>query len=201
MKNYIIYLLLVIGIFTLSNCNCEHCVDNISVINKKIPYADSSNVYFKNDTLGIVIDTVFVKLGEVSTKPYACFSSSNNDDRLLCTALTTFTYSNYFSLTIYQTSNESFNNIIWHSPYGKSEFIDNFILDTIEIFYKNKNITAMHLYYPDISNNSDIWLYHFNKDSTFVYNNYIYIIDPEIKLLQYSTIYKDGTRRIWKLKE
>jgi len=194
MKNYIIYLLLVISLLALSNCNCEHCEDNISVINKKIPYADSTNVYFKNDTLGIVIDTVFVKLGEVSTKPYACFSSKD-DHNNLCSALSYVTFSNNFRIEIYQANNF----------YQNETSIQHYILenelqttDTINYIYNNQNIKALHTYFKPEYNDSIIWNL---NNYTFIYNNFISILEPEIKLLEYSTIYKDGTQRIWKLKE
>ncbi|HOS83746.1 MAG TPA: hypothetical protein PK199_02405, partial [Bacteroidales bacterium] len=48
---------------------------------------------------------------------------------------------------------------------------------------------------------SEIWNYTVSKDSTFAYNNFYFITDTVIKLIQYTTVYKDGTRRIWRLKE
>ncbi|MFW5851836.1 MAG: hypothetical protein ACOCWB_06415 [Bacteroidota bacterium] len=194
MKNFILIFTLTLSVFAFTNCNCEHCVDNISTENKKIPYADSTNVYFKNDTLGIVIDTVFVKLGEVSTKPYACFSSKD-DHNNLCSALSYVTFSNYFRIEIYQANNFYQNEKVFQHYILENELQTT---DTIDYTYNNQNIKALHTYFKPEYNDSIILNL---NNNTFIYNNFISILEPEIKLLQYSTIYKDGTRRIWRLNE
>ncbi|MDA3883865.1 MAG: hypothetical protein PF481_11335 [Bacteroidales bacterium] len=196
MKNLKIYVVFTICLIVLTNCNCEHCIDNISAENKKIPYADSTTVYFKNDTLGIIIDTVFVKLGEVSTKPYACISRKD-DHNNLCSALSYIKYSNFFEIEIYQSNNFYQNETVFQHYTPKNQHSTT---DTINYTYKNQNITALHTYYKQEHVDSIIWnLY--NENDTIIYNNYVSIIEPEIKLLEYSTIYKDGTRRMWRLKE
>ena len=197
MKNYILYIL-IIALFALSHCNCEHCVDNISVINKKIPYTDSTIVYFKNDTLGVVADTVFVKLGKVSTKPYRCNGGRDSDSEL-CWARSYIFYSyNFCTLEIFQFPNVYDNKIGIGFPYDYTEHI---IFDSISYFFNNKEYNARRVCFKTDSSNSFLWQRNFMRDSTVSFDNYIYSIDPEIKLLQYTTVYKDGTRRIWRLKE
>src|SRR5690554_6284445 len=143
MKRIILYFTLTISVFALTNCNCEHCVDNISAENKKIPYADSTTVYFKNDSLGIIIDTVFVKLGKVSTKPYACISRKD-DHNNLCSALSYIKYSTFFEIEIYQSNNFYQNETVFQHYMHKKQ---RSTTDTINYTYKNKNITALHTYY------------------------------------------------------
>ncbi|NLK80990.1 MAG: hypothetical protein GX277_02165 [Bacteroidales bacterium] len=69
------------------------------------------------------------------------------------------------------------------------------------IMFKNKITPVIQMYSEIDTVGSEIWNHTINSDSTFIYNNFCYIRDSVIKLLQYTTVYKDGTRRIWRLKE
>jgi hypothetical protein len=192
---YILFSIIVI----LSSCHCEHCNDNLSAENNKIPYTDSLLICFQNDTLGKVYDTVFVEKGKISKMPYAC-NGGHDSDAELCSGLSIISYSNKFYLDIYQTPNDQlFTNDIFYGIIYSSNYLSyNYTIKNVDYIYNQKKINAVLRHYEIDSSNLK---YHINSDSTFTYNDYYYTIDNEIKLLQYSTLSKNGTKRIWKLKE
>jgi hypothetical protein len=184
---HILYILITLFVYS---CQCKHCQDNLSEVNKTIPYKYGDIVIFKNDTLGIVYDTVLVYIGEVSTKPYAC-SGSHDEHSYYCSATTELKYSNFLKLFIFQAPNEGNNMIGYLDGY-------NFFNIKNETIIYNQKPTKVFCFYSNVDTvGSEIWNYTMSKDSTFAYNNY----DTVIKLIQYTTVYKDGTRRIWRLKE
>jgi hypothetical protein len=198
MKNLTLYLMLAISVLLLTNCNCHYCTDNISAENKKIPYQNKELVEFTNDTLGSVFDTVYVELGSPSRKAYGCNGTTDSDNEL-CWAKSYIIYStNLCTLEIIQFPNSYNNKTGIGFPYEYSEYIK---FDTTSYLFNNKTYTARSVCFKSDSIGSFLWKENANKDLTLAYNNYIYIVEPEIKLLEYSTIYKDGTRRIWRLKE
>ena len=185
-------------VFLLYNCNCKYCTDNLSFENQKIIYSDSSLITFKNDTLGVKTDTIFVFLGKISKRPYAC--NNGNDDKYVCHGESTIKYSNLFVLKILQFPNSfNCNNCIGIGfPYEYQEFIQT---DSIQYSYKNKILQAFYIYFKQDIKDSLLYGKNISKDSLYKYNNYIYVKDSIIKLLEYSITYKDGTKRKWKLKE
>ena len=199
MKNYSNIFLFSICIYVLTSCNCKTCKDNITEANMKIPYKDKDVVFFINDTLGIISDTVRVQFGGVSKASYDCYSSSGDAERNFCNSLSGIQYSNYFQIQIFQAPNSSNNIIIFKATqiFGVTK------TDSVLVSYKNEQLKAIHFYNPVDSFGSQIWkLYKFkNADSTFVYNDYYYTTDKTIKLLQYSKVFKDGKRRVYRLKE
>jgi len=185
----------IVNIIILYSCQCKHCTDNLTAENEKIPYTYNEIVMFENDTLGIVHDTVYVYLGQVSSKPYAC-TGSNDDDRDLCSASSSIKYSNFFYIEIRQHPNEGNNKIGHWNPY----YVYN-DTNSISIEYNNTIVEAYRCIFETDTLGSKIWSVNISKDSNFVYNEFIYIDKPKYKLIQYTTVYKDGTRRIWRLKE
>jgi hypothetical protein len=191
-------LLLIICIICFYSCkeNCIECTDNISAENKKIPYQNKELVAFKNDTLGVVFDTVYVNLGFL---PDCYKKESYQTYEDLCGMSTFFKYSNKGFLTIDQGSNQFFNEIwIYFSDYSLFNIMQS---DTLEMTFNNKLFHVNHYFFPTDTLGSPIWTHSLSKDSTFVYNDYYFAINPEIKLLQYTTVYRDGTRRVWRLQE
>ncbi len=183
--------MLAISVLLLTNCNCHYCTDNISAENEKIPYQNKELVEFTNDTLGSVFDTVYVELGSPSRKAYGCNGTTDSDNEL-CAAYSSLSYSNHFYLQIIQMSNRYNNEIVFNYSWS---------MDYEDFIFNNKTIPVIHMYFETDTLGSIIWKENISKDSSFVYNNYYFTNDTIIKLLQYSTIYKDGTRRIWRLKE
>jgi hypothetical protein len=193
MKKTILLLFITISVFAVTNCNCQYCTDNISTENEKIPYQNKELVEFTNDTLGSVFDTVYVELGSPSRKAYGCNGTTDSDNEL-CAANSILMFSNHFYLEISQGTNFHQNEIAYFSNI--STFPEKIFFE-----YKNKLIHASKISFKNDTLGSLIWKTNVNTDSTFIYNDYIFITDTTIKLLQYSTIHKDGTRRIWRLNE
>jgi len=182
------------SIFDISDNISKHCVDNISFENNKINYKNLDLVEFKCDT-NSVFDTVFLDLEkDIGKRTYNPKDANKDGDPGTCSVVSYIKYSNLFGLGIVQSSNEQGNGI-WYmdNPYltKTSPYVE-----TVTYTYNNKTITAYHVNYD----NSKLWKY-YTCDSNHIYNDYYYIRDKEIKLLQYSTYYKDGSIKIWKLKE
>jgi hypothetical protein len=193
MRNSLYILFLILSFFCLISCHCKTCTDNITEANKKIPYKDKDLVAFKNDTLGVVSDTVRVNLGAVSTASYDCYGSSGDAEQKYCTTFSEINYSNTFEIQIVQAPNSSKNIIVYAplNPYDKEK------IESISYYYKNEKINAYHFYNNIDSLGSKIWN---GKDSNYVvYNDYYYTTENTVKLLQYSKVYKDGKRRVFKL--
>src|SRR5690554_4931224 len=185
MKKTILLLFITISVFAVTNCNCHYCTDNISTENEKIPYQNKELVEFTNDTLGSVFDTVYVELGSPSRKAYGC-NGGKDSDRELCWARSYIIYStNLCKLEIIQFPNLYNNKIGIGFPYEYSEHIK---FDTTSYLFNNKTYTARSVCFKTDSIDSFLWKENANNDSTLAYNNYIYIVEPEIKLLEYSTI-------------
>lgn len=196
-KNVIVYSILFFAI-SLSSCkeNCIECTDNISAENKKIPYKNKDLIAFKNDTLGSVYDTVYVDLGDFSGCYKKKYYETYED---LCSKSTIIKFSNKFNLHIYQSPNIGYNIIYY---LYSDDWILNVSNELATIQFNKKNYDVIHYYFPVDSVGSKIWIYNSSRDSSFVYNDYFIIQnDSIIKLLQYTTVYKDGTRRVWRLQE
>lgn len=191
---FYIVILVIINLLLLISCQ-ENCPDNISSENKKVPYKNNDVVQFENDTLGIVNDTVFVDL----QMPGKYLPSSGDDDSDACGCISTLSYSNLFVLGIGQGIN-LYGNVIGFQYVGQSNY-DYVKSVEINFSYKNEKVKAYKGSYYTDTLGAIIWKINVSKDSTFVYNDYIYMTDPEIKLLQYTTVYRDGTRRVWRLQE
>ena len=201
----ILYLVLLVIINLLVLISCTHpCNNKLGIENKKIPYKNGEIVHFKNDTLGVVNDTIAIYLDDLETKAY----SSIGDNSKSCNAWSIVTYSNSFYIRILQ----DFNDILYFTGQGRVEIspqnpviihdYDDFPLnDFIDFTYNANTIKAYHMYYPIDTLGSPIWEESHQTNTNFVYNDYIYITDPEIKLLQYTTVYRDGKRRVWRLVE
>ncbi|HPM12529.1 MAG TPA: hypothetical protein PK734_03455 [Bacteroidales bacterium] len=186
----------IISFIVFYGCKCKHCQDNLSKENNKIPYNNGQVVIFENETIGIMNDTVFIELGEINTE--AAFGCMHSNDPIIyeyCSAASLLKYSNNFVFGIRQLTNEDNNQIIYYSYY-------NFFNKKSETIIYNKKSTKALCFYSNVDTvGSEIWNYTMSKDSTFAYNNFYFITDTVIKLIQYTTVYKDGTRRIWRLKE
>lgn len=180
--------------FALISCRCEHCYDNLTAMNKKIPYTNNSLVAFKNDTLGIIYDTVQVAFGNPNDV-YGCVVQSDEDLKL-CGAYSELKYSNFGYLEISQGDNFHGNEI---AIFSRSLF--GYYTELINYNYRNKIISVINLNYVHDTVGSAIWKKCLSNDSTFIYNDYYFMVDTAIKLIQYSTVYKDGSRRIWRLEE
>jgi len=200
---FYIVILVIINLLLQISCN-EECVDNLTTQNNKIPYKKKIVVQFKNDTLGIRFDTITPCIGKVTY---------NHDAGQLdnCYGYSIVYYSNYFFIRVAQDNNARQNKIIFHEGQGvpinwyQPAYIDHQIFypktDTIFYTYKNQSIKAIKISYPVDTVGSAIWNESLQTDSNYVYNNYIFIINPQIKLLEYTTVYRDGTRRVWRLQE
>lgn len=191
-------ILIIINLLLLISCkeNCIECTDNISAENKKIPYQNKELVAFKNDTLGLVYDTVYVNFGIFSD----CIKKESYQTyEDLCSKSTLLNFSNKFNLHIYQSPNIGYNSVYYNN---NDDWIIDIITDSSNILINNNNFKVIHYYFPVDSLNSKIWTFNKSNDSSFVYNDY-YVIqnDTIIKLLQYTTVYKDGKRRVWRLQE
>jgi hypothetical protein len=101
-------------------------------------------------------------------------------------------YSNKFSLQILQSPN-SVGNVIYYIPLNAFEWNN----DAVTFNYKNEMIKAFHFYSRVDSFGSNSWK---GKDSSIVfYNDYDYTVDKSIMLLQYTKVFKDGKRRVYRL--
>ena len=198
MKKIYTILFICFSFYGLISCHCKKCTDNISETNKKIPYRNNELIAFINDTLGVVYDTVNVTLGRVSNASYDCYGSSGDAEQKYCTTFSEMIYSNCFDIQIIQAPNSGNNKIYYSAMPNQGEKSEN-----VSYVYKNEILTAIHFYTPIDTFGSKIWnsCKFKNSDSTFIYNDYYYITDRSVKLLQYSRVYKDGKHRIFKLKE
>jgi hypothetical protein len=197
MKRYQILIIMSISFCGLISCHCKTCADNITDVNKKIPYRDTDLVAFVNDTLGLIYDTVWVSLGQVSKDKYDCYGSAGDAESKYCSTFSEIDYSNYFQLQIVQQPNSAKNRIVYGALNPFSYY--GWKIDTLSYIFKNDYIKAIHFYIPIDTFGSQMWK---TKDSLwFVFNDYYYTTDKSIKLLQYSRVYKDGKRRVFKLKE
>ena len=193
-KNITLFVLLVI-IYTLTSCHCKTCTDNLSEANNKIQYKNKDIVTFINDTLGVVSDTIKISIGKVSKDSYDCYGSSGDAEQKYCTTFSEISYSNLFVIQIVQAPNSAKNKIVYQPLNSYYEEKNEEILYN----YKDEKINAYHFYNTIDGVGSKIWQ---GKDSnSFVFNDYYYTTDKTIKLLQYSKVYKDGKRRVYRLKE
>ncbi|OQA98724.1 MAG: hypothetical protein BWY22_00719 [Bacteroidetes bacterium ADurb.Bin217] len=182
-------------LLVFQSCSCKHCMDYLTAENNKIPYTHGEVLAFTNDTLGVLYDTVYLDLGSINTEAsYGCVVSSE-DYYEYCSNWSEIKYSNNFKFGILQTPNINKNKIGY---YNSGQF---FKIKDDTILYKQKPVKALCFYSNVDTVGSEIWNYTMSKDSTFAYNNFYFITDTVIKLIQYTTVYKDGTRRIWRLKE
>jgi len=196
MKNRNILRLLCLSTFFLHGCHCKTCIDNLTPINNKISYTNGELVAFVNDTLGAVFDTVHVSLGKPSSKQYNCSGNTDAGEEA-CTCWTDFFYSNFFYLSISQADNKLNNRISCSaSNYNAGEKEE-----VVSYTYKNDILKAVHYYFPTDTFGSQIWKIQANKKDSisFVYDDYYYTVDKSIMLLQYSRVYKNGVRRVFKL--
>ena len=198
MKKLYSILIVCFCLYGLISCHCKKCTDNIIEANKKIPYKNNELIAFTNDTLGVVYDTVSVSFGRISSARYGCYGSSGDAEQKYCTTFSEMTFSNYFNIKIIQAPNSGDNKIYYSAIPNHGEKSEN-----VSYVYKNEIITAIRFYTPIDTFGSQIWTrYKFkNGDSTFIYNDYYYITDRNVKLLQYTRVYKDGKRRVFKLTE
>lgn len=185
----------IISFVILYGCQCKHCQDNLTIENNKIPYFHGEVIIFENDTLGKMYDTVFLELGKINTDAsFGCMKSNDPIVYEYCSNWSNITYSNNFTFGIRQLSNKE--------NYKIQYFTNRYYIKKNEtIIYKQKATKTICFYSSVDTVGSEIWNYTVSKDSTFAYNNYYFITDTVIKLIQYTTVYKDGTRRIWRLKE
>ena len=185
----------IINFIVFYSCKCKHCQDNLSKENNKIPYYNGQVVIFENDTIGIMNDSVFLELGEINTE--AAFGCMHSNDPIIyeyCSNWTNITYSNNFTFGIRQLSNKE--------NYKIQYFTNRYYNKKNETIIYNQKPTKALCFYSNVDTvGSEIWNYTMSKDSTFAYNNFCFITDTVIKLIQYTTVHKDGTRRIWRLKE
>jgi len=196
MKNKNIYNVSVLIVCLFTSCHCKTCTDNLSEANKKVIYTNNQLVVFKNDTLGLSYDTIKVMLHKPSSSSYDCLGSSGDVEATYCSSYSEIEYSNHFYMQISQLSNKYNNEIAYYTSN-----IDGEIRDTVQFNYKNTIYKAIHYYYQVDSLGSYLWNYYKqNKfDSTFVINDYYYTVDKSIMLLQYTKIFKDGKRRVYRL--
>ena len=181
-------------IFLLQSCY-KRCADNLTIENNKIPYIDSQLIAFQNDTLGVRYDTIFLYLADMSHRHY--LDNNSDDVNEECTSWSDIRYSNKLYIAIVQAPNGYGNGA--GIAFNSMESYYN--SDKQKILYNGDSVNALNIYTHNDSLNSPIWKYICGPDSTYVYNNYYFLIDSVYKLIQYTTVYRDGTRRIWKLKD
>jgi hypothetical protein len=201
---FYIVILVIINLLLQISCN-EECVDNLTAQNNKIPYKKKTVIQFKNDTLGICYDTITPFIGEIT-------KGSDDDFMNKCSGGSMLFYSNFFFILVNQDPDYLHNKIefvvcqaipwiISQNPVHYQNEVIYPITDTIVYTYKDQSIKAIKISYPFDTVGSAIWNESLQTDSNYVYNNYIFIINPQIKLLEYTTVYRDGTRRVWRLQE
>lgn len=196
MKNiFIISIFLYFTYVTISCNRKKDCVDNISVYLTKIPYKNNDIITFYNDTLGEKKDTIFIKLNNV----YNNYYDNGDDYSEACGASIKVKYSNTYSYAIYQLNNAEDNHIeIYNGPH------DTFNKDTV-YFNKQDYIHARLFYlnreYLD-SVYGDDWLDEYKSaDGTILYNDFMVVDSPYFKLVEYTTLDKEGNKRTWRLQE
>jgi len=184
--------------FSLNSSCTKKCEDKLSPYLEKIPYNNLNVVSYYNDTLGKSTDTVYVDKPNMDDLRYSKGMSESMYEGE-CYASASVTYStNKFAYYFIQHDNEGTISIevdcrCNFTKIDSQYVFNNETVDATYLMLENENLEEW---------DENIWLHSFmNEDSSFVYGDFVVVDSPYYKLLEYSTIYKDGTRRKWKLQE
>lgn len=210
MKKLIFLFVLVICI----GCD-EHqiCTDNISPYNKKLKYNEGAILTFADSLNNLKYDTVLQV--HIQTPDYERYKAAEEDgygaeyDERSCDATSFVKFSNLFYIYIYKHSIPEIKGLlgyIYPGGYGywnPQDFTYEYTYDTIQYQYNNKTYEALKYSYYDDTVHSWIWdrQTDLTKQNNYIYHDYTFIYEDDIKLVEYTTRDKTGAKKTWKLKE
>lgn len=211
MKNIVFLFVLVICI----GCD-EHqiCTDNISPYNKKLKYNEGTILTFADSLNNLKYDTVLQV--HIQTPDYARYKAAKADgygteyDERSCDALSFVKFSNLFYIYIYRHTIPEIGGLLGYiepGGYGywnRNTLVFKYNYDTIQYLYKNKTYKALKYSYSQDSEDSlHTWnlQMELTKQNNYIYHDYTFIYEDDIKLVEYTTRDKTGAKKTWKLRE
>ena len=186
------YLFFILTIPLLNSCNqCSNCKNNLEEYFKKVPYKNGELIKFKNDTLGILTDTIKLDYYPPSKEPYGCTGSSDENNKK-CSAEIYFYLKKFnFGIHIHQSANFYRNNVQIETFFDTYDYtLTKKMADTVPYLYNNEVLKSIHR--------------KLLQNFTTQYNEpniieYYYSLEPKIRILQYTIIDSNGIARVWKL--
>lgn len=214
MKN----LLFLLIISSFIGCKEHYCTDEISALNKKITNKLGDVLTYKDSLSNLKYDTVTkVFLDKID---YKRSKEARHDDNYTqydgrtCEATSFITFSNLFTIIAKQHCLECMgpSPIFGHLGYMSSDnygywYYDDYVyltkFDSLVYTYKNKKYNALKYSYLIDTLHSYIWDIQtdLTKQNKFIYNDYIFIYEDDIKLVEYSTVDALHKKKRWVLVE
>jgi len=211
-------LLFILFISCFIGCKEHYCTDEISTLNKKFTYKLGDVLTYKDSLSNLKYDTVTkVFLDKID---YKRSKEARHDDNYTqydgrtCEATSFITFSNLFTIIAKQHCLECTgpSPIFGHLGYMSSDhygywyyydFTYNMKFDSINYIYKSKEYKALKYTYTCDTLHSFIWnkQTELTKQNKFIYNDYIFIYDDDIKLVEYSTVDALHKKKRWVLVE
>jgi len=194
-------------------CNEGHCPNEISQYNQKIKYTIGDILIFKDSLSNIKYDTVtFVNIDEPDYDRYLKAKEDGKEYQYKgrgCEANTFVAFSNLFYIRIYSNANVKIEGLLGYMEPGGygywnwSWYTFNYLYDTINYKYNNKIYKAMKYSLYDDTLNSHIRQVQnrLTKQNQYIYHDYTFIYEDEIKLVEYTTMDSLGNKRKWRLQE
>lgn len=193
------------------SCFGGSCPDYLAPFNKKIKYREGDILTFTDSLNNLKYDTILqVHLDKADYSRAEDAKGDYNYDDRVCDATSFVKFSNLFYIYIYQHSAPKIKGLLGYiEPGGYGYWNHNEYyaykesFDTIKYTFNNKTYEALKYSYSNDTVHSEIWNLQteLTKQNNYIYHDYTFIYEDDIKLVEYTTRDKTGIKKTWKLRE